>query len=116
MSLLLFATGTVGDLSFVSFGGIVRAIDPNDWSGSIEFILEVHGAASAGTFHAHLYDLTINEVVSGSELAISSVTKEHERSASFTLPFTARDYTVRFGGVEGEDYTCYDATLIVRPA
>lgn len=84
-----------------------RQIDPADWDGTVEAILEIHAKTDDGNkpFLARLYNDTLNAAVSGSNVSISATSNTRGRSSAFSLASGANIYHIQYGGVAGATYT-----------
>ncbi len=104
---------TTGDV-YQAYRSIQRELDPADWDGTVDVILEVHGKTSiAGDpLKARLYNVTDAAAVTGSDISSAATAVTRVRSGTFSLATGTKVYEVQYGGAVGASYTLEDAVLI----
>ncbi|KKN62503.1 hypothetical protein LCGC14_0511190 [marine sediment metagenome] len=100
--------------SMAQWGKVERYINPDQYTVSIAFFLEVGlftiGAVAPVT--AWLYNVTDGLVVLGSEITGTKTYFEVKRSDIFTLPSGLRKYRLEFGGEPGGVYFFHGGDVV----
>lgn len=89
-------------------------VNPSYFPGTVTFVLEIMGASQTALLDLRLYNLTLNQVVAGSDIALQVYPAEIVRSTGFSLPSGTHDYCLEFKRNQyATNHALYAARLIV---
>ncbi len=108
--------GSQGDRNYLSVNGYNVAINPSNYSGYTNMVLQVNAnlVQSVGTANFQLYNATTNQAVSGSQVSTTSSNNTFMTSGGFTLPAGNNTYQLQAQSTEGYTIQIQNATIMVN--
>lgn len=97
---------------YVSAGKIFLFTDA-EWEDSFSFFFEATLRATSGEAKAHLFDITADAIVAGSEVTTTSATNVRLRSGAITL-VDGNKYTAQYGTTSSSAGGASGGVLIVK--